>query len=229
MGFLEENGIKAVAFDIDGTFYPLWKTNIRVFIASLPHLIFAMKYNKARQKLREEDSFSSLPVLSREENGKRMVLNMYGRCDEKLLNAFLKKEERVFTRRYESLFKSIKASNGVSEVLSLLKDKKYSMGVLSDFPIGSKLQAMKIESFFPVQISTEEIGRLKPSLTPFEILGEKLGVEKTAILYVGDSIHKDVEGAHRAGMKSALISTKHSDSSADLTVKDWVELRKKLF
>ena len=38
MGFLEDNSIKAVAFDIDGTFYPLWKTKVRVAMASLSSL-----------------------------------------------------------------------------------------------------------------------------------------------------------------------------------------------
>ena len=67
MGFLDDNSIKAVAFDIDGTFYPLWKTQLRVALASLSSLPFAVNYNKARQRMRTEDSFLSLPPLSEKE------------------------------------------------------------------------------------------------------------------------------------------------------------------
>lgn len=228
MGFLVDNKIKAVAFDIDGTFYPLWKTKLRVALASLCNLPFAIRYNRARRVIRREDSFTPLPPLTKEEYGRRMSSLIYRRCDERTVLRFLKKENTVFTKRYERLFKNIKAYKSVDKVLSLLSDNGYPMGVLSDFPIGTKLRAMGIERFFAVQISSEEIGRLKPSATPFDILAEKLGVEKAAILYVGDSIYKDVEGAHKAGMKSALISAKFS-SSADLSVRTWRELEEKLF
>ena len=58
MGFLDDNSIKAVAFDIDGTFYPLWKTQLRVALASLSSLPFAVNYNKARQRMRRYRVFS---------------------------------------------------------------------------------------------------------------------------------------------------------------------------
>ena len=66
-GFLENEGIKAVCFDIDGTFYPLFQTRLRVALASLSSLPFAISYNKARQRVRTEDSFLSLPPLSEKE------------------------------------------------------------------------------------------------------------------------------------------------------------------
>ena len=82
MGFLDDNSIKAVAFDIDGTFYPLWKTKLRVALASLSSLPFAVNYNKARQRMRTEDSFLSLPPLSEMERGERMCRYRWNRSDD---------------------------------------------------------------------------------------------------------------------------------------------------
>lgn len=229
MGFLLDNNIKAVAFDIDGTFYPLKETNRRVLRASIFHLPFALSYNKARQMLRTKDSFLELEPLTREKNAERMCRIMYGKADERTVSKFLGKEKKVFTDTYSRLFRNIKPYDGVREVLSLLKEKGYPMAVLSDFPVGTKLSAMGLESFFPVQLSSEDMGRSKPCQTPFIVLGEKLGVERGSILYVGDSERKDILGAKYAGLKSVLISSEGKKSEADLTVSDWKELKEKLF
>lgn len=229
MGFLSQNNIKAVAFDIDGTFYSLSETNRRVLYASLLHLPFAVKYNRARQELRKEDAFKTLPLLSRSENAKRMCRLIYNKDDEETVELFLEKEKRIFTDRYYELFKNIKPYKGVENLLSLLKNRNYPMAVLSDFPVGSKLEAMGLSSYFPIQLSSEDMGRSKPCSTPFDVLGEKLGVEKENILYIGDSPFKDSLGAKRAGLRSALITKGKETGEADLVVSDWFELKEKLF
>ncbi len=229
MGFLSRSNIKAVAFDIDGTFYPLSETERRVLRASLLHLPFALKYNRARQALRKEDAFKCLPLLTHIQNAERMCHIMYNKVDEETLERFLEKEKKVFTDRYYELFKNIKPYSGVEILLSLLKNRNYPMAVLSDFPVGSKLTAMGLSSYFPVQLSSEDMGRSKPCLTPFEVLSEKLGVERENILYVGDSPYKDSLGAKRAGLRSALITKGKETGEADLVVSDWFELKEKLF
>lgn len=229
MGFLKENGIKGVAFDIDGTFYPLKKTNIRVLKASIFHIPFALSYNKARQIARTEDSFLLLPLLSKHDYGKRMAKSIYGKDDEATVNYFLKKEQRVFTDSYEKSFRSIKSYSGVKELLSLIKESGYQMAVLSDFPIGTKLKSMEIESFFPLQLSSEDSGRFKPCLTPFKMLSDRMELECEEILYIGDSIHKDIDGARSLGFKTCLITDKESYDKASLTVSSWEELKERLF
>lgn len=229
MSFLEENNIKGVAFDIDGTLYPLTETHKRVLRASLFHLPFALKYNRARQILRSSDSFLLLEPLSRESNGKRMCRLMYGKDDEYTVSAFLRKEQRVFTERYAKLFSDIKPYDGVEDVLSLLKEKGYPMAVLSDFPVASRITSLGFDKYFPVQLSSEEIGRSKPCQTPFLLLSEKMDIPCENILYIGDSPVKDVEGSMTAGMKSVLISEKMEKSPALLTVRDWKELKEQLF
>ena len=229
MSFLAENNIRGVAFDIDGTLYPLTETHKRVLRASLFHLPFALKYNRARQILRTSDSFLPLEPLSRESNGQRMCRLMYGKDDEYTVSKFLGKEKRIFTSRYPELFSNIKPYEGVGDVLSLLKEKGYPMAVLSDFPVAGRITSLGYDEYFPVQLSSEEIGRSKPCQTPFLLLSEKMDIPCENILYIGDSVTKDVEGSMTAGMKSVLISSKMEKSPALLTVRDWKELKEQLF
>lgn len=224
MGFLKDNGIKAVCFDIDGTFYPLKETNLRVVRASIFHLPFALKYNNARQIIRTEDSHLDKPVLNEMEIAERMAKGIYGNGDEEHCRKYLEKVDKVFVKKYEKYFQTVRPYPGVIELLAELKKQGYPMGVLSDFPLGSKLKAMAIEEYFCVKVSSEDIGRYKPCYTPFRVLSEKLGVKPSEILYMGDSQRKDVEGAAGAGFRTVLLTKEKGSSTADITVSNWKEL-----
>ncbi|MBQ0071553.1 MAG: HAD family hydrolase [Spirochaetales bacterium] len=229
MGYLEDNGIKAVCFDIDGTFYPLKETNMRVFRASILHLPFALRYNKARQTSRTEDSHLDKPVMSAEEISRRMAKAIYGNDDDLTIRKYERKVKKVFHEKYEKYFLSVKPYEGVVECLGELKKRGYPMGVLSDFPVGTKLSAMGIEDYFCVKVSSEDIGRYKPCRTPFRVLAERLDVKPQEILYMGDSQRKDIEGAKGAGMHTVLLTNDKSSSTADITVSSWKELYERLF
>ena len=129
-GFLENEGIKAVCFDIDGTFYPLFQTRLRVALASLSSLPFAISYNKARQRVRTEDSFLSLPPLSEKERAERMCRYMWDRSDEESISYFIGKEKKVFFDRYERLFSGIKPYEGVVETIEELKKRGFHIFAL---------------------------------------------------------------------------------------------------
>lgn len=225
MGFIEEEKIKAVAFDIDGTMYPLRNTHINIIRASLFHLPFAIKYNKARKELRRLGKEASL-ALTRDEVEKKMALLIYG--SESKQGKFRDKEKRVFWDKYEKYFLSVKPRKGLEDLLILLKGKGIKLAVLSDFPIGTKLKAMGLDEYFPIQITTEDFGRYKPSSIPFKILSSSLDEKSKNILYIGDSLEKDIIGAKESGMRSALISKKQN-ALPDITVSSFLELKEKLF
>ena len=48
MGYIKEHGIEAVCFDIDGTLYPKWQTNLRSITHTvLPFIPFDEKQAQA--------------------------------------------------------------------------------------------------------------------------------------------------------------------------------------
>ena len=211
MGYAAENGIKALCFDIDGTFYPKKQMMLRLGVSSLLHLPFALKYNSMRQRLREETGFSEAGIL----------------FPGKEVDFFIEKEERVFRKPWERLFSTIKPFPGLRDALSEARDKGYILAALSDFPIGSKLKALGIDDLISFRASTEDFGALKPSVRPFRMMLSELGVKPEEALYTGDSCSKDIDGARNAGMHTALIS--HSVrvyNNADIIFSSWAEFRK---
>jgi len=54
-------------------------------------------------------------------------------------------------------------------------------------------------------MGSEETGALKPSPVPFLALADALGVSPDRMLYVGNSVSSDVQGASAVGMKTACV------------------------
>ena len=225
MGYIKEHGIKAIVFDIDGTFYPISTMYRNLFLASILHPIFAIRYNRMRQTIREEDGYEALPERDHRELSKR-ASEIMGIKD---VDKFLYKEEHYLHRRWNYLYRSLKSYPDVKETLDEARREKLKLGVLSDFPIGVKLKAMGLQDYFSFELSSEDIGRFKPNGTPFDVIARTLGIDRSSILYVGDSERKDISGGARAGFKTALIARKSIDSKADVVAHDWKELQKKLF
>ncbi|MCL2825214.1 MAG: HAD-IA family hydrolase, partial [Polyangiaceae bacterium] len=80
--------------------------------------------------------------------------------------------------------------------------------LVSDYPASEKLQALDVAELFDVVIANGEPGgpnALKPSPDGFRIAADKLGVDQSRCLVVGDRDDADGEAARRAGMGFRLV------------------------
>ncbi len=230
MSYLEDHGIKAVAFDIDGTLYPKSETNRILVKTSMLHLPFALKYLSMRNTVRKEDGYGDFPAVTADEFKQRELSIMYP-GKKRSLEWFKDKEKRIFHDKWERDFLSIRMFDGMDVLLRDLS-RIVPVALLSDFPIGCKLKALNIEGVADFVISSEDIGRLKPAKTPFRILAERFRLKPEEILYVGDSERKDVLGSKNAGMHSMLITKdrkKAEKSQADIVVSSFSQMRDILF
>lgn len=223
MGYLKDNGIEAVCFDIDGTLYPKWQTNVRLVIAAMPNPFFSFSYLRMRTRLREKNGYDGGEESGRKGFLEKECIDLYGKIDGAHLEKLERKERKVFYDRWDFLFRSITPFPHVRESLLAIK-KEARIAFLSDFPIGVKLDALGVTDIPEFAVSTEDIGALKPSRVPFLYLSRLLGVENDRILYVGDSERKDVLGAKNVGMHTLLISRRKKESNADLVVSSYKEM-----
>lgn len=93
---------------------------------------------------------------------------------------------------------------GTKEMLETL-EKEYRLGLLSNFthaPAARKIiENLGINPFFEVILISGELGYRKPHPAVFSNLIEQLGVEKNQIVFIGDDLEPDIEGAKRAGLQ----------------------------
>jgi HAD superfamily hydrolase (TIGR01509 family) len=59
--------------------------------------------------------------------------------------------------------------------------------------------------FLTLSIGASDVGIMKPSPVPFMAISQRTGIPPSRILFIGDSLEKDVEGAKAVGMTAALI------------------------
>ncbi len=189
-------GIKAVAFDIDGTLYSDLSLYIRIVPYFLRNISFYSRFNKVRKTLHR-----TAPLADFYEYQARILAEMMRISNEEAK----KKIQDICYDGMRPYFKKIKPYPYARECVEAFRKAGLKIGILSDFPPSQKGDIWGIRDLCDVCIGSEESGALKPSLYPFGILAMKLGVEPEEILYVGNSLKYDVMGARNAGMKSAYL------------------------
>ncbi|MCL2007659.1 MAG: HAD family hydrolase [Treponema sp.] len=189
---------KAVAFDLDGTLYP----NSRFYIRLIPFVLkeqrFLRAMGRARILLRQEIGDGKIDFYDRQAG---VIGEMLGIPSPEAG----KKIDALIYRGWEPLFNNVRLYSRIRETLDAFKNAGIRLGLLSDFPPEAKLKNLGLIDYWHAYLSSEETGFLKPHPAPFLELAKRMETEPADILYVGNSIPYDVEGARNAGMKAALI------------------------
>lgn len=97
---------------------------------------------------------------------------------------------------------------GVPETLEALRARGLHLGIVSNVDedqLAYMVQLGRLERYFDSLLSSEKAGSCKPDLAIFEEALRRARCAPEETLFVGDSIHQDIEGANRAGLRSVLI------------------------
>jgi putative hydrolase of the HAD superfamily len=95
----------------------------------------------------------------------------------------------------------------VPEALERLSSLGLPMGVISNFDerLLVILDELDISRYFDAVIISSKAGISKPDPGIFRLSAQKMGLDATEILHVGDSYSEDYLGAKQAGMKTLLL------------------------
>jgi putative hydrolase of the HAD superfamily len=113
--------------------------------------------------------------------------------------------------------------NVISTLTKLIK-KGIVIGVVTDAPrlkAWQRLNAMRMHNLFDIVITPDDAGGQKISQLPFEDVVKKIKMKPGEILFVGDSIERDMKGAKRIGMRTALAKYS-SNEKTDPKIVDFV-------
>lgn len=196
MSLISADGIDAVAFDIDGTLYPNHRVVLRLAPKVLRNFRLVTAFRKARKLIRDiefEGSFFDAQAA--------------------LIAKFLNEDEAECKARVEALiyrcwcdvFKKIKPFKNARAVIERFRAAGLKTAAMSDFPPREKLRHLGFEGLWDAEIGSEFCGKLKPHSKPFIRVSQALNIAPERILYVGNSVAKDIVGASAVGMKTALI------------------------
>jgi HAD superfamily hydrolase (TIGR01549 family) len=113
--------------------------------------------------------------------------------------------EWMFRRPLPFLSQSIRP--GLLQLMATARTRGVKLGVLSDYPVSEKLLAMNLTHAFDVIVTSqdEEVQTLKPDPKGLNLAIRRLGIEKSAVLYIGDRVLVDAEAAANAGVGCVIV------------------------
>ncbi|MDO8428772.1 MAG: HAD-IIIA family hydrolase [Candidatus Diapherotrites archaeon] len=211
--------IKAVLFDLDNTLVDFVKMKHQASEAAVSAMVDA-------------------GLNIHEEKGIRKLFQMYkkhGFENQKIFNKFIKQEHGFVDYKLLAnaivAYRKVRASHvqpypHTRQVLLNLRDQGIKIGIVSDAP---KLQAwtrlveLNLQDFFNVVIAVGGTGKEKPNAIPFRQACQKLKIPASEILFVGDNPKRDIQGAQKVGMKTALAKYGQfafGKSKADYVIKN---------
>lgn len=189
--------VKAIFFDFwgtlveNGTYSPL-KQSYNILRLRMPYGEYVERFEQALMTQQYEDQATGFEAVCQEFNIEPKPIII-----DKLIGVWNK--NKLLAKPYPETI----------ETLKQLKEK-HKLAIVSNAPYDSVHEILEkfnmTELFDEVFVSAHE-GTLKTHKL-FDVALKKLGLTKTDVVMVGDSIESDIRGAEAAGIKAFLIDRK---------------------
>lgn len=200
------DGVRLVAFDVDGTLYRQRALRLRMARDLLWHTF-------ARRDL------ATLLVLRvyrrlREQMGDARVEDFAGRLVAQTAAATGRSPAEVRTivgwwiDRHPLRYLRACRYAGLAELFAGLRRHGRSIGVLSDYPATDKLVALELAADHVVSADDSGVGVLKPHPRGLETLIRRAGATPDTTLLIGDRVERDGLVARAAGTRVLLRASR---------------------
>jgi putative hydrolase of the HAD superfamily len=107
---------------------------------------------------------------------------------------------------WDTFIKNMKLYEGVLELFTLFKDKNCIVTDLTADIQFKKLIQLGLMDNIKYIVTSEESGKEKPHPYIFHLALEKIGLDKTELVYIGDDYEKDIIGATSMGIKAIWLN-----------------------
>jgi putative hydrolase of the HAD superfamily len=123
---------------------------------------------------------------------------------------------------YKPVTDQITLVDGAEKVLKFFKEKNLKIGLISNtiFPEEFHLRELKRFGLYPyldAHFFSSQVGYRKPHPRIFHLALEKLKVDSSNAVFVGDRLEEDVGGAQNVGMKGILKYHQGRDYTLSIT------------
>ncbi|WP_395004589.1 HAD family hydrolase [Undibacterium sp.] len=226
--------IKALIFDLDDTLWPVAplisqaELTLHAWIADqLPsvtetHSIADLRVR--RQALVATDPRFTYDLWALRHSLLKQVFTEHGgapRLADEAMQVFADARNRV--NFYED----------VMPALNVLKEK-YILGSISNG--FADIKAIGLDQYFSVSLAAHTFGCAKPDPKIFLAMLDHLKLKPAELMYIGDDLRLDVQGAQQVGMNAAWVNRRglsladagHTDVKPDLIVANLEELLREL-
>lgn len=195
-----KNNFRAVLFDLDMTLIDFMRMKKACCSAAITAMIDSgLKLDRKKAKdilFKLYDTYG----IEYQQIFQKFLQRTLGKVDYKILaNAITayRRTQAGFLHPYPH----------VRSTLLRLRERGIKLGVVSDAPklkAWLRLAEMGLTDFFDVVVALDDTGELKPSRMPFRAALKKIRAKPEEVLFVGDNPERDIKGAKKVGMRTAL-------------------------
>lgn len=187
--------IKGIMFDMDNTLFDLVEAKIASCNAIVSHLGAGSTEELLMYFLRNKHSFES------PENIRDYLrdINVYG-------ETVFEDCSRIYS---DTKLGTIRLYPYVRETLELLSKQQIRLFIVTDASHDNaiiRLDRLKLTDMFDHVITADMTKASKPDMSVFYYALLKTGLRAEEVLFVGDSLRRDIEPARKAGMMTAYAS-----------------------
>ncbi|MCL6572982.1 MAG: HAD family hydrolase [Bacillus sp. (in: Bacteria)] len=199
--------IKAIFFDLDDTLHDHLKPFHDTFKEIFPEYYKTISIETLYLKFRDASDFL-WEIYNRNE------IELVELRIQRIIHAFKdfdipisNENAQQFQKRYEIQLNHIELFLGVPELLTLLRNQGYLLGIITNGPTEhqlKKIELLGLSKYISRDLIfiSDEVGVAKPNPAIFNEAGKKTIYAPKELLYVGDSWTNDVIGPSGAGWKS---------------------------
>jgi putative hydrolase of the HAD superfamily len=228
----------AIFFDFGGTlvdYKSISKAEAKTIKSLVKKLNISNLYKRFQRDFTEKLKSKYLESSSKNYRTSKIILkeilsdlsSEYGFVFNEALYDFFLNEWYVCHQRYTRMNKHTR------RILKYVRKRYQEIGIISDIDtelLKMVLNALKIDRFFSIIVTSEDVSVCKPNFQIFLAALKQLKSDYNdyQLYYVGDSYEKDVIGAMQSGMKTILLSTKnnHQYPEADYRISDLITIKK---
>lgn len=119
------------------------------------------------------------------------------------LNMNMEYFEPINETYWNVFYENIKCNRGILEFIEWNHRKGIKIGILTDYETEyqiRKLQKLNLLSYISAIVTSEEVGVEKPSCKMFQTIIQKMNINKTDVIMIGDNYKKDICGAANMGI-----------------------------
>ncbi|QYY37385.1 HAD-IA family hydrolase [Ruficoccus sp. ZRK36] len=201
--------IRAITFDVAGTLLDPHPSVGETYAAALA--LFGHHADSTELQRRFVRAFKQVNagprggILNREGWSQIVELTFEGLCPPETLPELFEELWLGYARPT-----SWRMLPGVHEILGLLRERGYRLGILSnnDERLLGLLKALELDVYFDAVILSSVVGAGKPRREMFAAAEQALGVAPEHLLHIGDTPHEDIAGALNAGWRVVQVGKK---------------------
>jgi HAD superfamily hydrolase (TIGR01509 family) len=203
--------LKGIFFDLDDTLIGSTVAMSAALQAIVP-LLSGVSLGRLAQALKESYHalwgygtpgylrLTTLPTVALRQELTTAALGSLGITDPSIV-------EKVLQEYRQAESKALQLLPGASALLQALKPH-FRLGVLTNGPSliqREKLAQVGLFEYFDTIIADSDLGVPKPDTRLFRYAESRIGLSQNELMFVGDSLENDIEGANAAGWLSVSL------------------------